>query len=187
MWELYFSLSSHWLFLALEKDNRCLVSLQKENARQHSENFLVHLGEILAQHHCSLPEIKKIYFTSSPGGQTGLRVSLAFLATLRVLNPQIKIYQINTLLFQAGEKNCLSLLTIDSQASKYHLAVYQKKKCLLTSQIVRVEEKKKITAQFPNFTTLKDFEGVDFLTNFQQLKGDFVLWSESQEIPRNCL
>src|SRR4051812_28134215 len=111
MISLYFSLSSSFLFIAIFKENKCLNIIQKENARLHSENFLFHLEEILKKSNCSLREIKEIYFTSTPSGQTGLRVSLAFLSTLQVINSKIKLYHINTLLLQAGTENCVSLLT----------------------------------------------------------------------------
>src|SRR5687768_3341441 len=76
---LYFSLASSFLFLALYRDKKCLSSIKKENPRLHSENFLWHVRQILNQHQHSLAEIKEIYFTSTPSGQTGLRVSLTFL------------------------------------------------------------------------------------------------------------
>jgi tRNA threonylcarbamoyladenosine biosynthesis protein TsaB len=177
---LYFSLSSSFLFLALWKDDKLLVSTQKENTRLHSENFLSHLRQILGKTGYSLKEIKEIYFTSSPGGQTGIRVSLTFLATCQVLNPKIKIYHLNTLLLQAGADKCISLLTIDNQATKYHIAVYQNKECLLADQIVRQESLEKIIERFPDFLVLKDFQGIDFLTNFQKLKGEFV------PLKKNC-
>ena len=180
---LYFSLSSSFLFLALLENDKCLVSIQKENTRQHSENFLTHLRQILVKNGRTLKEIKKVYFTSQPSGQTGLRVSLAFLATCQVLNPQIKIYHLNTLLLQAGISNfIISLLTINSQGNKYHVAVYQNKKCLLTSQIIYQEELEKVKEKFPNFLILKDFEGIDFLTNFQKLKNDFEQLKKIEEI-----
>ena len=179
---LYFSLSSSRLFLALLKSDKCLASIQKENARQHSENFLPHLQQILAKTNHALKEIKEIYFTSQPSGQTGLRVSLAFLTTCQVLNPQIKIYHLDTLLLQAGTDNCISLLTINSQGNKYHVAAYQNKKCLLTSQTIYQEELEKIKQKFPNFLILKDFEEVDFLTNFQKLKKYFGLLKKIEEI-----
>ena len=182
MISLYFSLSSSFLFISLWKNNQCLISIKKENARQHSENFLTHLQQILAKTNHVLKEVKEIYFTSQPSGQTGLRVSLAFLATCQVLNPQIKIYHLDTLLLQAGTDNCISLLTINSQGNKYHVAVYQNKKCLLTRQIIYQEELEKIKKKFPNFLILKDFEGVDFLTNFQKLKNDFGLLKKIEEI-----
>jgi len=182
---LHFSLSSPFLFLALWENDKCLVSIQKENARQHSENFLPHLRQILTQTNHSLKEINEIYFTSIPSGQTGLRVSLTFLSTCQVLNPQIKIYHINTLLLQAGRESCLSLLTIDSRASKHHLAVYQNKECLLVNQIVRQAELANIREKFPNFLILQDFRQVDFLTNFQKLKSEFVPLKKVEEINVN--
>src|SRR4051812_29421658 len=98
---LYFSLSSSLIFLALWEDEKCLTVIQKENARLHSENFLSHLRQILENTNRSLKEISEIYFTSTPGGQTGIRVSLAFLATLQILNPKVRFYHIDTLLLQA--------------------------------------------------------------------------------------
>src|SRR6185312_6388885 len=182
MLRFYFSLSSSQIFLALLENDKCLISIQKENSRQHSENFLNHLQQTLVKTNHTLKEIKEIYFTSQPSGQTGLRVSLTFLATCQVLDPQIKIYHLDTLLLQAGTDNCISLLTINSQGNKYHAAAYQNKKCLLTSQIIYQEELEKIKQKFPNFLILKDFEGVDFLTNFQKLKKYFGLLKKIEEI-----
>jgi len=179
---LFFSLSSSFLFLALWENNECLTSIQKENKRLHSENFLSHLQQILEKNNRSLKEISEIYFTSTPSGQTGLRVSLAFISTLQVLNPKVGLYHIDTLLLQAGTANCVSLMTIDSQSSKYYVAVFQSKKCLLSSQIVRAEELEKIIKKFPNFSCQKDFQNIDFLTNFQKLKNDFVPLKKVEEI-----
>ena len=179
---LYLSLSSSFLFLALWKDNECLISIQKENKRLHSENFLPHLKQICEKVNLSLKEIEEIYFTSQPSGQTGLRISLTFLTTYQVLNPKVKLYHINTLLLQAGENNCLSLLTIDSRESKHYLAIYQNKKCLLETKIVKQEDQEKLTKKFPNFLILKNFRGINFLTNFQKLKNDFILIKKIEEI-----
>jgi tRNA threonylcarbamoyladenosine biosynthesis protein TsaB len=143
---------------------------------------LLHLRQILAHTNRSLKELNEIYFTSTPSGQTGIRVTLSFLATCQVLNPKVKFYHIDTLLLQAGTENCLSLLTIDRRASKHHAAVYQNKELLLANQIISQEELKKIREKFPNFLILKDFQEVDFLTNFQKLKNNFTLLRNIAEI-----
>jgi tRNA threonylcarbamoyladenosine biosynthesis protein TsaB len=168
--------------LSLCKYCNCLIIIKKENKQLHSENFLLYLRQICEKTNCSLKWINKIYFTSQPSGQTGLRISLAFLATYQILNPRVKLYHINTLLLQAGKNNCLSLLTIDSQESKHYLAVYQNKNCLLETKIVEKKDLEKITKKFTDFLILKDFRGVDFLTNFQKLKNDFVLIKKVSEI-----
>ncbi|KLL04247.1 MAG: glycoprotein endopeptidase [Mycoplasmataceae bacterium RV_VA103A] len=179
---LQFSLSSPFLFLALWENGKCLTSIQKENRRLHSENFLSYLRQLLTQTDHNLREINEIYFTSTPSGKTGLRVSLTFLTTFQVLNPQVKVYHIDTLLLQAGTENCLSMLTIDSRGNKYHIAVYQNKKCLLTNQIIQQSELTTIKAKFPNFRILQDFQGVDFLANFQKLKSNFLRLKKIEEI-----
>ncbi|CAG8488555.1 13769_t:CDS:2 [Gigaspora margarita] len=133
-----------------------------------------YLRQICEKYRCPLANINQIYFTSTPGGQTGLRVSLAFLATLQVLNPQIKIYHINALLLQAGNERCLSLLTIDRQARKYHSAVYQEQKNLAPSSLINKEQLDELAQQFPHFSIFQDFTGIDLLTRFQQLKDSFL-------------
>jgi tRNA A37 threonylcarbamoyladenosine modification protein TsaB len=143
---------------------------------------LSHLQQILEQSNHSLKEINEIYFTSTPSGQTGIRVALAFLATCQVLNPKIKLYHLNSLLLQSGTDNCLSLLSIDHQGNKYHAAVYQNKKCLLESRIICHEELAKIGEKFPAFFLRKDFQQVDFLSNFEKLKSDFILLKKIEEI-----
>ena len=140
------------------------------------------MRQILTQTNHNLKEINEIYFTSTPSGQTGLRVALAFIATFQVLNPQIKVYHIDTLLLQAGTENCLSLLTIDSRGNKYHIAVYQNKKCLLTNQIIQQSELTKIREKFPDFRIFQDFQGIDFLANFQKLKSNFFQFQKITEI-----
>ncbi|MCE8158896.1 MAG: hypothetical protein I3270_00185 [Candidatus Moeniiplasma glomeromycotorum] len=175
MLQLFFSLTSPFLGLSVWENNQCLISLQKENHRLHADNFLTHLKTILKQINRSLPELKEIYFTSFPSGQTGLRVSLTFLITLQALNPQIKLYQINTLQFQAGNDNCLSLLTLDKRESKYYVAVYSQKRCLLAPQLVRKEELTGLVEQFKGFLVQQDFREIDLVSQFQILKNEFTL------------
>jgi tRNA A37 threonylcarbamoyladenosine modification protein TsaB len=160
-----------------------LVSIQKKNVRLHSENFLTHLKQILEKCHFTLPQLNRIYFTSVPSGHTGLRVGLAFLSTLQVLNPQIEIYHINTLLLQSGGESYLSLLTIDSQENKHHATICSQKKFLLPPRIIFKENLTTLKEEFSNFPVLKNFYQVDFLGNFQKLKKDFKLLHKIEEIP----
>ncbi|WNE41054.1 MAG: tRNA N6-adenosine threonylcarbamoyltransferase, mitochondrial [Mycoplasmataceae bacterium] len=184
MIHLYFSLSSPFLFLALWKDSECLIKVQKRNFRQHSENFLTNLQQSLNQINHNLKDISEIYFTSQPSGQTGIRVALSFLATLQVVNPWIKIYHIDTLLLQSGTENCISLLTIDSQGNKFHLAVYQNKKCLLKNKIINKKELSEVEEKFSDFVILKDCSEIDFFTNFQKLQNYFIPLKKIETI--NC-
>ncbi|CAG8476915.1 877_t:CDS:2, partial [Racocetra fulgida] len=166
----------------LECVNVDTVQPKKFFLDKYFENFLSYLRQLLTQTGHNLKEINEIYFTSTPSGQTGLRVSLTFLATFQVLNPQVKVYHIDTLLLQAGTENCLSMLTIDSRGNKYHIAVYQNKKCLLANQVIQRVELTKIREKFSDFKIFQDFQEVDFLTNFQKLKSNFLRLKKIEEI-----
>ncbi|WP_147411340.1 hypothetical protein [endosymbiont GvMRE of Glomus versiforme] len=157
-------------------------SIQKENAYLHSENFLSYLQQVLEKTKYFLKEINKIYFTSLPSGQTGIRISLSFLATLQVVNPEIKFYHINALLLQSGIESCISLLSIDRGENKYHVSIYKNKKCLLEEKIIYQKELEEVVKHFPDFSILKNFQKVDFLKNFQKLKKYFVLLNNVEEI-----
>jgi tRNA threonylcarbamoyladenosine biosynthesis protein TsaB len=129
-----------------------------------------------------LQELKEVYFTSFPSGQTGLRVSLTFLITLQTLNPKVKLYQINTLQLQAGNDNCLSLLTLDKRETKYYVAVYSQQRCLLTPQLVLKEKLTGLMEQFKGFLVRKDFRETDLVNQFQVLRSEFTLLQKIAEV-----
>jgi len=111
-----------------------------------------------------------------------LRVSLTFLITLQTLNPQIKLYQINTLQLQAGKENCLSLLTLDKRETKYYVAVYSQQRCLLAPQLVLKEKLTGLMEQFKGFLVRKDFRETDLVNQFQVLRSEFTLLKKVEEV-----
>jgi tRNA A37 threonylcarbamoyladenosine modification protein TsaB len=181
MLDLLLSLTSRFVFLTLLKNKKCLESICQDNFRQHSENFLFFLQKILKKTKYSLADIEKIYFTSLPGSQTGYRISLTFGLTLQVLNPQVKLYHLNSLLFQVGESKAISLISVDQKKTKYHVSVYQETKCLLKPQVIESIKIIKIQKKFPNYLIYEDFclkagdsssqnsQPINFWFNFQRL------------------
>lgn len=171
MFRLFFSLTSRFLFLAILENNKCLSNVKKDNFRRHSENFFPILQQTLAEVNLSLKDISEIYFTGLSGSQAGYRISLAFVLSLQVLNDQVKIYQIGSLLFQAGKDKSISLINVDVQNSKCYVAVYQETKCIYGSEnnLEFNFELDKMKANFPDFIVYKDFQETDLLTNFLEL------------------
>jgi tRNA threonylcarbamoyladenosine biosynthesis protein TsaB len=184
---ILFSLTSRFIFLALLKNGKCLKSFCQDNFQQHSENFLLILQQTLKKTKYSLSDIEKVYFTSLPGSQTGYRISLAFGLTLQILNPQVKLYHLNSLLFQAGKDQAISLISVDLKKTKYHIAVCQRTKCLFEPQIIGNAELVKIQKKFPNHFIYEDFclkvnnnsqnpQPINFLLNFRKLLPFFQLF-----------
>ena len=196
MLRLLFSLTSQFLFIALLEDEKCLKSSQKASFRQHSENFFPLLKQILAKTNHSLKDIKEVYFTSLPGSQVGYRISLSFGLVLQVLNPRIKCYHLNSLLFQLGKKKAISLISIDQRKTKYHFAVYQASKCLIGPKTIdlNTDQKRELAQmkkQFSDYLIYEDFyqvsdqssvtfspQKIRFLTNFRQMLPYFQLFSK---------
>ncbi|RHZ37110.1 hypothetical protein [endosymbiont GvMRE of Glomus versiforme] len=192
MLRLLFSLTSQFLFIALLENEKCLKSSQRINFRQHSENFFPILRKILAKTNHSLKKIEEVYFTSLPGSQTGYRISLAFVLTLQLLNPRVKIYYLNSLLFQVGKKKAISLISIDQKKTKYYIAVCETTKCLIEPKMVEQQALIQIKRQFSNYLIYEDFhqksnqnltnllpKKVRFLANFRQMLLYFQLLKEN--------
>lgn len=180
---IYFSLTTPFFFLALGKSKVVLETIQIENQNQHSANLISFLKKMLEKRNHQLKEIKKVYFTSGPGSQTGIRLSLVFSSTLQTLNPKIRIFHLNTLLFQASDQTCLSLLSLDNSGRRWHLAGYQKQKEILSSQIKTREEIEEIKKKFSNFLVIENFRKINFLEHFKKLKKVFFPLNE-QEIKK---
>ena len=193
MLRLLLSLTSRFFFIALLQDKKCLAIVNQDNFRQHSEKFFSALQQILTETGHPLKDIEEVYFTDLPGGQTGQRISLSFVLTLQVLNSRIKIYHLNSLLFQAGEDKAISLISIDLKKTKHYLAVYQKTKCIIEPRMIENEELTKTKKQFSNYIIYEDFcqilypelgqtnnesnyaYPINFLVNFQKLFPYFQL------------
>jgi tRNA A37 threonylcarbamoyladenosine modification protein TsaB len=184
MIELYFSLSSSFLFIAVLSEGKCLSLLQKENTRLHSENFVDNLRNVCDDAKIKLKEVTKIFFTSNPSNQTGLRISLTFVSTLQVINPEVEFYQIDTLLLQSGLDDCISLLSLNIQESKYHAKIFHQG--ILNSpsktKIIDLEELEETKSLFPNLSIKKNLLNIDFLDNFNKLKNHFQVLKDIKEI-----
>ena len=180
---IYFSLTSSFFFLSVGESKTILETIQTETQKKHSVNLINFLKKILEKNHRQLREVKEVYFTSGPGSQTGIRLSLVFVSTLQTLNPEIKIFHLNTLLFQASDQNCLSLLSLDNSGRRWHLAGYQKQKEILSSQIKTKEEIEEIKKKFSSFPVIENFRKINFLEHFKKLKEVFFPLNE-QEIKK---
>ena len=171
--ELFFSLSTRFCSLVLLCQGQLVHSFQQDNLQKHSETFLPLLNQFLKDQQLTLEKLDKIYFTSTPGGQTGIRVSLSFLVALKVLHPQLEIFHLDSLLFQAGNENCYSLLSANNRNSKYFFALCQQGKIIEKGMIEAEQLNLKLSCD-PQLVIKKDFSGIDFTNNFLILKEKFV-------------
>jgi len=183
MLNIFFSLSTDFLCIALYNNNDLIKSFQKLNHKLHSDNFLFYLRNILENSNKKLKEIDAIYFTYFPGGETGKRITISFLITLQTINSNLKFYHINTLLFQCGnEKKCLSILKINK--NKYYISVIKNDKFLLENKILLENELDFFIKKFYNFLIKKDFLEINFLKNYEFLKEKFSIIKDVKDLQK---
>lgn len=178
MFFLYFSLSSSYVFLSILKNNNCLSIFWKKNFRLHSENFFSFLEKELKKNNILMKDINKIYCNFYPGSQTSLRISLAFLITLQTINKKLEIFHIDSLFLQSNNKDCISLITIDSKKSKFYLSILKNKKEIIKNKIVSKIEFEKIKKNYKNFIIYRDFKdlnGNKIFKSFNNLKNYFYI------------
>lgn len=171
--ELYFSLATSTLFLALAEEGRLLEKIEEWGEGLHGEVFFTRLSVLLSRTKKELAELERVYFTSGPGKQSGIRISLSFVLGLSILNPRIAFYHLNTLQLQAGQENCLSALSLDKKKTKMYLAVYEKQEAKTEQLVVGEEEIRLLREKHPSFVLLSDFEGIDFWERMVTQKEQF--------------
>ena len=177
MRELFFSLVSKELFIALLEDGRVTKILCEDNYRKHSENFILKIREIFTSASFSIKDLDKIFFLTGPGGQTGERVSFSFVIGSLLSSSMVKVFSMDSLTFQAAaSKECLSVISTGEGSKKYYFTVYQNGGVLFRKEKVEEEELKKVREMFPNLPVLADFGGINFLHNFFLCKKEFRIF-----------
>ncbi|MBE4703823.1 tRNA (adenosine(37)-N6)-threonylcarbamoyltransferase complex dimerization subunit type 1 TsaB [Spiroplasma platyhelix] len=168
MYKLYLDSSGAILTIVVTKDDQVLASYSKPAFQKQTELALKTIDEILTKIKISLKEIDEVMITNGPGSYTGVRVAITFAKTLSVLNPRIKIFVINSLLLQAGLQKTISILS--GYNNKSYLAVYDRGKEIITTQLVTEDAKQGIISDLQGYQVVSDFQDVDIVANFLVLQ-----------------
>ncbi|WP_425379589.1 tRNA (adenosine(37)-N6)-threonylcarbamoyltransferase complex dimerization subunit type 1 TsaB [Spiroplasma endosymbiont of Stenodema calcarata] len=173
MINLFIDTSTDFLTLILEQDNKVLGKVHQNNARRHTEETLPAISKLLKEHHLKLKDVNHFYLTEGPGSYTGIRIPMTIVKTVKVINPAVKVLVINTLLYQAGLENVVSML--DARGGQRYFAVLSNGQEVIPSQIIDYETCLEISKQFPGYQFRSDLQDIDFVNNYQMLKPLFHL------------
>jgi tRNA A37 threonylcarbamoyladenosine modification protein TsaB len=176
---LFFSLITDFIFISLFKNEKLFKSIYESNHCLHSENFINKLSFLLNDQNISLKDVDNIFFISGPGGQTGERVSFSFVTSMKILNPELKVFSLDSLTFQSGLiPNCLSIISVGQNTKKYYLNVYHDRNLILKKERIEKFEVDKIIEEFRDFSLVCNFKDVDFSKIFLLLKDNFSEFNE---------
>lgn len=177
--DIFFSLITDFVFISLFVNDSIVKTIYENNSLLHSDNFTSKLYNLIKQEKIRLKDIKRIFFISGPGGQTGERISFSFVTAMKILNPNIQLFSLDSLTFQANlNPNCLSVIGVGKNSRKYYLNVYENGKLFLKERRIEEEAFNKIIEDFKNLTLFLDYKDVDFLNCFQNLRVKFLKFEE---------
>lgn len=172
MYSLFLDTSNKFLITILVKNNEIIDSLKLESFQKQTELALKSINELLDKNSISLKNIAEVKLVIGPGSYTGVRVSITFAKTLKALNHDLKIYAINSLLFQSANKKVVSI--ISGYNNKNYLAVYDFNKEIISPQLVNEAAKMGIISDLKDYNVVEDYKNIDFLENFLSLQDNFV-------------
>lgn len=175
--------TTNWkLVYILEKDNVILDYFINDNIKKISDVAVEQLNVFLIKNKLKLSDIENFYLTTGPGSYTGIRVGLTIVKTIKNINPKINVYLINSLFFQVGLKNGISI--INAGVNKVYLAGYIEGAEKICPQVVAIGELDiiKSNSVWSKYSVFHGYTEIDFVKNFLELKPYFSLSITDDEI-----
>lgn len=176
MTEIFFSLISDKLFVAVFQNGTLVTSICEDNRRQHSENFVQKVANMFRDANLQIQETERVFFLRSSGSQIGgERISQAFVVGLMISKPSLQVFSINGLYFQSlNLKEAISISTVGEKSRKYNVHVYKEGQLLLTKYGLEESQLQIVKNEYPGFSIVTNFTETNFLINFQISKNEFI-------------
>lgn len=154
-------------------EDKLIDSLIIETNRNMTEIINSSLEDFIKRNKISYHDITDLYLTIGPGSFTGIKVGITLAKAWKLAIANLNIYTISTLLLQATEPNCYSL--IDARSQKHYLAEIHDYK--INGNFTLIEDSKIFDLFNKNNIIIKDtIDKVDFnnvkmhLKNFEKVK-----------------
>ncbi|ARU92155.1 glycoprotease [Spiroplasma clarkii] len=177
---LFIDTTNGCLVLVLENNNQVIDTKIIKDLIKISDVSVEEVKTLLTKNHLTIKDIHKLYVTLGPGSYTGVRVGVSIVKTLKAIDDCFEVYTISSLHYQAGLKNAISLL--DAKGQKYYLGIYENGKNIICDQVILEEYIEDFTEQFSTFEILKDYQELDFVNNYLDLKSEFQLQTNINDI-----
>jgi tRNA threonylcarbamoyladenosine biosynthesis protein TsaB len=168
------------IHLILEEDGKILNHRKIKNIIKMSDIFNEAIEQLLQDVKWTLPEIDNLYLATGPGSFTGVRVGVTFAKTLMLLKPELNVYAISSLQFQAGSGDAISY--IDAKGGSVYFAVYQDGAVVIPDQILEQNIAVTIANEFEGFESFYDMAEFNYEQNYLALKGSFKKINTTEEL-----
>ncbi len=88
--------NNNFCFYVFDQNQKLLFEKNVNGVRRHSELLPLTHYEFLQATNVTVDDLLNIYLTIGPGSYTGMRLGLTFIKTLKLVNPNIKVYFIQS-------------------------------------------------------------------------------------------
>lgn len=117
MLTLIIDTSHKFLAVGLASDNKGIIySKQEIVKKRQSELLITFIDDVIGDYGYKPKDIERIVVTDGPGSYTGMRVGLTFVKTFALVNPDVEVYTVNTLLSIAGFRSGFAM--IDARSNR---------------------------------------------------------------------
>ncbi|AVP49394.1 tRNA (adenosine(37)-N6)-threonylcarbamoyltransferase complex dimerization subunit type 1 TsaB [Williamsoniiplasma luminosum] len=177
--------TTNWkLIFILIKDEQIIDQFLLDNTKKISDIFFDSLNLFLKRNNLTLKMLNDFYLTIGPGSYTGVRIGLSMVKTLKVLNPQINVFVVDSLKFQAGNENKISL--INARSNKFYASVLSDYKIKEAIQLINQDQVDTLFEQYvqKGYIQVIDYQNVDFGLNVLDLikHNQFVLIEKVEDL-----
>lgn len=167
--DLFIDTSNKNLYLILKNKDLIIDHITIDGNRKHTEQTIEEISKLLNKNNLKLKDINNFYTTYGPGSYTGVRVGLTIVKTIKIINPKVKVFVINSLLFQAGSDHLLSML--DARSNRFYVAECKNKKIISKIKILDCNDKNILESKLKKIINYKN---INYLKKFNVLQKTFL-------------
>ena len=135
---LSISTSSNIATVAISEDDKCILELNINNNKTHSETLMPLVSELFEKLNIKLDDIDLIACDVGPGSFTGIRIGISSVkAIAESLNiPVVSVTSLEALAYNVESKNCKTICSlIDARNNQVYAGIFDNKYTLLEEYI----------------------------------------------------
>ena len=135
---LSISTSSNIASVALSEDDKCILELNIDNNKTHSETLMPLVAELIKKTNIELSDVDLIACDVGPGSFTGIRIGISSIkAIAQSLNvPVVSVTSLEALAFNIQDLDCKTICSlIDARNNQVYCGIFNKDYTLLEEYI----------------------------------------------------